>query len=69
MPPYPGFTGFDKPYSQLMQLSCQEMEALAGMILPVGAVTPSRTSTSHMIRFQDVPLYVKKSVYFHIMAQ
>jgi len=39
MPPYPGFTRFNKPYNLATQWSGKEMKALRGMIVPVIAAT------------------------------
>ena len=69
MPPYPGFTRFDKAYSLVTQWSGKEMKALGRVIVPVLAATLLNPSASQKIPFTEALLCVKNLVYFHLMAQ
>jgi hypothetical protein len=69
MPPYPGFTGFNKPYSKMMQSSGKEMKALGRVIVPGFVGTHFNLSASQRIPFTEALLCVKNLVYFHLMSQ
>jgi multisubunit Na+/H+ antiporter MnhG subunit len=69
MPPYLGFTRFNKPYSQVMQWSVKEMKGLGCVIVPVFATTLLNTLASQTIPFTAALLCVKNLVYFHLIAQ
>jgi len=69
MPPYPGFTRFNKPCSQVTQWSGKEMKALASVIVPVFETTYLNPSVSERIPFTEALLCIKNIVYFHLMAQ
>ena len=69
MPPYPGVTRFNKPYSQVTQCSGKEMKALGRVIVPVLTATHLKPSASQRIHFKEALLCVKNLVYFHLMAQ
>jgi len=68
-PPYPGFTRFNKPYSQVTQWSGKEMKALGRVIVPVFAATHLKPLASQRIPFTEALLCIKNLVYFHLMAQ
>jgi len=69
MPPYPGFTRFNKPYSQVTQWSGKEMKALGRGIVPVFAAMLLNPSASQRIPFTEALLCVNNLVYFQLMAQ
>jgi len=69
MPPYPCFSQFNKPYSQVTQCSGKEMKALRHMIVPVFAATLSNPLARLRIPFTAALLCVKDLVNFHLMAQ
>jgi len=68
MAPYPGFTRFIKPYSQVTHWSGKKMKALRHVIVPVFAVTLLNPLASQRIPFTEGLLCVKNLVYFHLMA-
>jgi len=69
MPPYPGFTQFNKPYSQVTQWSGKEIKALGHEIVPVFVATLLNPSVSQRIPFTEALLCFKNFLYFHLMAQ
>jgi hypothetical protein len=69
MPPYPGFTRFNKPYSHVTQWSGKEMKALRHVIVPVFTATFSIPSVSERIPFTEALLGVCNIVYFLLVAQ
>jgi hypothetical protein len=56
MPPYPGFAQFNKPYSQMMQWSGNEMKAHGRVIVPVFVATVLNASASQRIRLPEALL-------------
>jgi len=69
MPPYPGFTQFNKPSSQMTQCSGKEMNALGTVIVQVFAATFLNRLASQRIPFQEALLCIKNFVYVHLLAQ
>jgi len=65
MPPYPGFAGFNKPYSQVAQWNDKEMKSLGSVIVPVLALTVSNLSASQSNPFTEALLSIKNFAYFH----
>jgi hypothetical protein len=68
MPPLPGFTEFNKPYTQVTQWSCKEMKALRHFIVSVFLGTFSTLLASKRIPFTKALLCVKNLVCLHLMA-
>jgi len=66
---YPGFAGFNKPYSMVMQWSGMEMKPLGDVIVPDFEGTPFHPLSSHRVLFTESLSSVKNSVYFHPLAQ
>jgi len=69
IPPYPAFTRFNKPYSQVMQWSVNKMKWLGRVVVPVFVATLSTPSMSQRFPFTDALLCIKNLVFFHLMAQ
>jgi hypothetical protein len=67
--PYAGFAQFNKPYSLVTQWSGNEMKALGRVIVPVFAATLLNPSVTQMIPFPQAMVFVKNSVYCHLMPQ
>jgi hypothetical protein len=67
IPPYPAFTRFNKPYSQVTEWSGKEIKALGWVIVQIFAGTLSNPLASQWIPITEARLYVKNFVYFHIM--
>ena len=69
MPPYPGFAGFNKPYSQVTKSSGNQIQALGWVVMPVFSATRSNSSASQRIILTEALLCVTNLMYFHSMAQ
>jgi len=69
MPPYSGFARFNKPYSQVIERSGEEMKELGHVIVQVLVATLLNPLAGQAIPFTESLLCVKNSVYFHLMAQ
>jgi len=69
MPPYPDFPRFNKPPSQVMQWSGNEMKALRQMIVPVSTMTLSNPAANHRIPSTEDLLCVNNSVHLNNITQ
>jgi len=69
MPPYPGFSRYNKPYGQVTHWCGKERKALRQVIVPVVAGILLNPSASQWFPLTGALMCVKNFVYIHLMAQ
>ena len=69
MPPYPGFSPFRKPYTEVTQWQGKELKMLGRTLLPILGATLQSPTAEQRGHFKQAILCVKGLIFFHLMAK